>query len=243
MESLEFYQKLKLAKNSSISSRLIALIRQDSKKIIANFIDSIEREQKIMNVILIFLIKYPDIIYNRGVILIINGLLNIFSVESDIFVILCHIFQFIYPTVKNIQNFYTGIRHCQIIKEETKLFALYASRLRPKLKNALSILVKNENITETYTIAFDLAMSRLSESWFKSLFSNVLIENDLLRVWDNLFIAGFDFIQKFGLSLLSKNENFFKNSIKQEIKSLNRLKFNIHKKIKNIYIKMLIFKI
>ena len=93
-------------------------------------------------------------------------------------------------------------------------------KLRPKLVTALSLQVKQKKITEIYSEAFYLSMQRLSENWFSSLFASVLTSNDALRVWDNILVNGFEFAHKFGLALLSKNENYFRNSIKQEIKTL-----------------------
>lgn len=45
---------------------------------------------------------------------------------------------------------------------------------------------------------------------------------DLVRLWDCLFIFGFDFAHKFALVLLSKYERVFRNHIKEEIAALNQ---------------------
>ena len=83
------------------------------------------------------------------------------------------------------------------------------------------MIAKQQKTTVTYSAPFELIMARLSENWLRYLFSNILTTNDLLRVWDNFLVYGFEFIHKFGLALLSKNEGFFNNSIKQEIKNLS----------------------
>lgn len=65
---------------------------------------------------------------------------------------------------------------------------------------------------------FEIVMQRLAESWFFNLFTSNLMTSDLLRVFDCVLIHGFEFCHKFGLALLSKNETFFINSLKQEVK-------------------------
>lgn len=105
--------------------------------------------------------------------------------------------------------------------EENRVFCMFAYKLRPKLVTTLSISVKKNKNLEVFAEPFHATMRKICEGWLGSLFSSVLSHNDLFRVWDNILIYGFEFAHKFALSLLSKNENFLKNSIKQEVKSIS----------------------
>lgn len=67
-------------------------------------------------------------------------------------------------------------------------------------------------------------MERLAETWFNTLFTTNLMTTDLLRVFDCILIHGFDFCHKFGLALLSKYETFFRDILRQEVKSLDLAK-------------------
>lgn len=72
--------------------------------------------------------------------------------------------------------------------------------------------------------AFDATIERLCEGFFYHFFTGFLCFNDVLRVLDNVLIHGFEFIHKFGLSLLSNHESLIKNNIKQELKLIDMSK-------------------
>ena len=217
---MDSFRSIKINMRFDLPESLSSVLTLDINKFVANYTDSTERSNKLLNIISIFYTKYSDFIYNSGIISITNTLLSLFTIESDIFVILCYIFKNIFPQVTFIQDYLTGANQSSVLSEETKIFSMFAMKLRPKLVSSLSLEVKQKKATEIYPEAFYLIMQRLSENWFSSLFSSVLLSNDVFRVWDNILITGFEFAHKFGLALLSKYENFFRNSVKQEIKSL-----------------------
>lgn len=82
-------------------------------------------------------------------------------------------------------------------------------------------MVRLKGSENTNHEVFEIVMKRLAESWFFNLFTSNLMTSDFLRVLDCVFINGFEFCHKFGLALLSKNEAFFLNSLKQEVKIIN----------------------
>jgi hypothetical protein len=104
---------------------------------------------------------------------------------------------------------------------------MFVERLRPKILS--TFLPCNRSINEDFnansSFVFEFSMKKLGEGWFNSLFSDSLNDQDLLRVWDNIFICGFEFVQKFALILLSKNEKSYLNSISHELEDL---KMGIH---------------
>lgn len=119
-----------------------------------------------------------------------------------------------------IKDFYTGKNNSQTLMEEIKTFSIYAGKLRPKIVSLMAFPQKLGKGTIQDLSIFTVVMEKLAEGWFKSLFSNTLVSNELLRIWDNCLIHGFEFAMRFALVLLSKNENFFRNSLKKEVKSL-----------------------
>jgi Ca2+-binding EF-hand superfamily protein len=82
----------------------------------------------------------------------------------------------------------------------------------------LSIKLKEKSSSKPSSEVFDFLMKSLADSWFTSLFSSTLLTSDFLRVFDCLLIQGFDFIILFALALLGKNQRFFRNSLKNEVK-------------------------
>jgi hypothetical protein len=55
---------------------------------------------------------------------------------------------------------------------------------------------------------------------FSTLFTVCVLPSNLFRVWDTIFIYGFEAAHKFALAILSKNERLLKNTIKAETKAL-----------------------
>jgi hypothetical protein len=103
--------------------------------------------------------------------------------------------------------------------QEIKAFVRFTGTLRPKIFNTLTLRGKSNANAEKNTAAFEATMEKLAEEWFGCLLCTALGEKDLIRVWDVILIHGFTFVHKFCLVLLSKNENYFRNTIKQEIKN------------------------
>ena len=70
-------------------------------------LESSDKLQKIVCVLIVFCIKYSENIYNPGIIAITNVILSVYSIDTDAFVMLSHIFANIYPFV----NFYSGFSY------------------------------------------------------------------------------------------------------------------------------------
>ncbi|CAG9334185.1 unnamed protein product [Blepharisma stoltei] len=176
-----------------------------------------DREEKISRIINIFINKRPDIGYAYGMKNIAAVLVVIFTVESDAFVIFAHIIENVFP-----EGYFQNTNRKLAKHKELRIFELMAEKMRPKLLVSLKAVFKpsGRNVKEQDITPFILTMKRLGDVWFSTLFSTILFQSDLLRIWDNMFIYGFSFLQKFGLVLLSKHEGTLKNHIKRETKSL-----------------------
>lgn len=99
---------------------------------------------------------------------------------------------------------------------------MMAERLRPNLANTLVAVFRPKNDTNTKRdmTPFYETMKRIAETLFLTLFSTILLPQNLLRVWDVVFLYGFEAAHKVALTLLSKDERFFKNKVKAEVKNI-----------------------
>ena len=179
--------------------------------------NSDEKVSKIVSFLGMFALKRPDIGYHYGMTYMIGLLLSIFSSENEVFLLFCYIIEMIFPS-----DFFLSDNRCLGLHKELRNIAKMAEILRPNLINTLKAVFKptGSNKKETDMTPFLLFIKRTSETWIKSLFVPYLTLEDTYRVWDSIFIHGFDFIIKFTLTMFSKHENFIKNTVKQETKIL-----------------------
>ena len=91
-----------------------------------------------------------------------------------------------------------------------KIFSFYLPEL----------VKKKVNPNELDEFAFDFSIKKLGFNWFRSLFTHILLDSDFLRVWDCIFIHGFNFVQKFAVGLLVKLEKSYIHKISEELKYL-----------------------
>lgn len=97
-----------------------------------------------------------------------------------------------------------------------------AERLRKQLVNALKAVFKpnSKEAKQCDYSAFEVNVKRLAEKWLNSLFTDVLLPNLCLRVWDVVLLYGFEYLIKFGLTLLSLKEKEIIQNIKKQVKML-----------------------
>jgi len=100
---------------------------------------------------------------------------------------------------------------------EFRIFAMLAEHLRPLIVTSLRVRTSNSSADDHS--AFILMIKRVGQAWFNTLFSHMLVPSELLRVWDNVLVYEMDFVHKFALVILSKNEKFIRNSVKAEAKA------------------------
>lgn len=164
-----------------------------------------------------FVLKRPDIGYHNGMTYIIGLLLSVFAQESEIFIVFSYLVEVVFP-----DDFFVADNRQLGLHKELRVAVKMAEVLRPKLMVTLIAVFKPNggNVRETDTTPFILFIKQTVKIWIKSLFVPYLTLEDIYRVWDNIFIHGFEFILKFALILLSKHENFIKNSIKEETKNI-----------------------
>ena len=172
---------------------------------------------RIVNCIGMFVLKRPEIGYHYGMTYLVGLILSIFSAENEIFLLFCYLIEAVFP-----YDFFVADSRQLGMHKELRTVVNMAVVLRPKLMNTLVAVFKpaRTDTRETDTTPFVLFIKRTVESWIKCLFVPYLMLEDAYRAWDHVFIFGFEFITKFSLTLLSKNETFIKNTIKQETKAL-----------------------
>lgn len=98
-----------------------------------------------------------------------------------------------------------------------------AERLRPNLVNTMKAVFRTNRISnnlQSDLTPFINTMKRIGEVMFSTLFTVCVLPSNLFRVWDIIFIYGFEAAHKFALAILSKNERLLKNTIKAETKAL-----------------------
>ncbi|CAG9310827.1 unnamed protein product [Blepharisma stoltei] len=220
-ETMEYYRSVKLTKQVILVNSIAQRIKQDALKSFSGSLSSLnsgERIQKIVTLLSIFASKRNDIGYCFGMNFIAAVLVSVFSSESDAFIMFCYIIEKVFP-----ENFFSLENRQIVLHSELRAFAIMAERLRPRLVNSLRAIFKplNTSLRESDYSPFVVTIKRVGDFWFHTLFATSILPGDLLRVWDNVLIHGFEFVHKFGLTILSKNERFFKNNIKQEAKVLN----------------------
>lgn len=99
-----------------------------------------------------------------------------------------------------------------------------ARKLRHKVLEDFTVKVKENGTILVNDSVFNFVIRGLADSWFSSIFTSNLLTGDFLRVFDCVLIHGFEFIQLFALSLFSHYERFFRNCLKNEVKSVKVLK-------------------
>ena len=179
--------------------------------------NSDEKVAKIVNCLGMFVIKRPDIGYHYGMTYMIGLLLSMFTNEGDVFSLFCYIIEAIFPP-----DLFVADNRQLGLHKELRVISRMAEILRPNLINTLKAVFKpnGSNQKEIDMTPFVFFIKRTSERWIKCLFVPYLALEDTYRIWDTIFIYGFDFIIKFTLTLFSKHETFIKNAIKQETKAL-----------------------
>lgn len=217
-EAMEFFQSNKT--NFESTSQIDKKITDGTSEIWNGSLSTLKNndiEDKINLILSIFGEKRPDIGYNFGMSHIAAVLLNIFKVEGDSFVMFSHIIEFIYPG-----GYFDSDNRRMGKHIELRIFELMAEKLRPRLMNTLKAVFnpKGKSTKEIDTTPFVSTVKRIGDVWFSTLFSTSVAYPDLIRIWDNMLIFGFGFIEKFALVLLSKHEGSLKNSVKRETKSL-----------------------
>ena len=185
-------------------------------------LSSPEREARLPRLLRLFVRKREDISYVTGMSQIMAVLLSLYNSDSDTFGVFCYIIERIFP----VSYFAKGDR--ELGKHtEFRTFALLAEKLRPRLVQTLKAVFhpRGKPVTATQTREFDYSpfvttAKRIAETWFSTLFTSSLYPSDLLRVWDCLFVCGFEAAHKVALALLSRYERFVRNTVKQETTSL-----------------------
>lgn len=100
---------------------------------------------------------------------------------------------------------------------------MMAERLRPNLVNTMKAVFRTNRISnniQSDLTPFINTMKRIGEVMFATLFTVCILPSNLFRVWDTIFIYGFEAAHKVALAILSKNERLLQNTIKTETKSL-----------------------
>ena len=151
---------------------------------------------------------------------------KLFIVETDAFIMVCHVFENLYPAVLSIQDFFFTKNRFIGLHQELRIFAIMAEKMRPKLYNSLKAVYSAAETKETDSSPFVNLMKNIAEVWFKTLFTTVFNQKAVLRIFDTFLVFGVEFLHKFGLSFLSKKEKFIINSIKTETKDL-KLGFSV----------------
>lgn len=80
------------------------IIRREAPKAFTGAMSALKGEEKIQKIITVlsmFVSKCPEIGYHSGMNCIVAMLLEVFKLESDSFVMLCHIFEKLYPEVNS----------------------------------------------------------------------------------------------------------------------------------------------
>ena len=220
MEVLYFYKEISAQKKLSLPTWKYEKLKQEAANSFLGPLAPLEvpgSQQKVVNLLSIFCQKRPDIDYHQGMNFIAVVTLSVFSLETDAFLIFCHIVEKVFP-----QGFFSSEKRQLVLERELTALSLMAKDLLPELVTALQAVFVPENSSKKQSdiTPFTTTVKKLGEVLFKSLFSTVLMPQDLLRVWDNLLIHGFEFVHKFCLVLVTKNQKFLKNCIKQETKAL-----------------------
>lgn len=217
----EFYDVVKAKKQVVVSLEIIGCIKSDAQRTFGLHLAELSTEERvvrIVNVLAIFVTKNSEIGYHFGMTFIVGLLLSVFSNEKEVFVMFCHIIENVYPP-----DFFLSENRELGLHRELLAISKMAEILRPKLINTLKVVFTpaGSKKKETDLTPFTLFIKRTTEGWIRSLFVPNLILEDTYRVWDCILIYGFDFLVKFSLCLLSHNETFIKNTIKQETKQLS----------------------
>ena len=174
-------------------------------------------QQKLTTLLSLFCFRRPDIGCQEGMNYIAGVLFSVFSMESDVFIVFCHIIENVFP-----ERFFSTEDRGLVMHRELRVLSRMAEQIRPDLVKSLQAIFKpsGSNLREKDITPFVWTVKRIGETWFRTLFASFLVSSDSLRVWDNILVYGFEFVQKFALALLSRNEKFLRNNIKQETKAL-----------------------
>jgi Ca2+-binding EF-hand superfamily protein len=100
---------------------------------------------------------------------------------------------------------------------------MMAERLRPNLVDTMKAVFRTNRISnnlQSDLTPFINTIKSIGEVMFSTLFTVCVLPSNLFRVWDTIFIYGFEAAHKFALAILSKNERLLKNTIKAETKAL-----------------------
>lgn len=219
-EALQCLRQMKEQGTSQVNEGDLAAIREDAGRTYIGSLSVLNtsiREKQLITLLSLFACKRPDIGYDSGMNYLMAVLLSVFSTESDAFVMFAHIIENIYPA-----GFFEDSERNLVLHRELRVLALMAERLRPRLVKCLQAIFRTDSSPSQSDFSpFITTIKRIGEVWFSTLFCTMLVPSDLLRVWDVLFIKGFEFAQKFALVLLSRNEKFLRDNIKTEAKALN----------------------
>lgn len=219
-EALQCLRQIKEQGTSEVNEGDLAAIREDAGRTYVgslSVLNAPSREKQLVTLLSLFACKRPDIGYDSGMNYLMAVLLSVFSTESDAFVMFSHIVENIYPT-----GYFEDTERNLILHRELRVLALMAERMRPRLVKCLQAIFRTDSAPSQSDFSpFVTTIKRIGEVWFSTLFCTMLVPSDLLRVWDVLFVKGFEFAQKFALVLLSRNEKFLRDNIKTEAKALN----------------------
>jgi hypothetical protein len=100
---------------------------------------------------------------------------------------------------------------------------MLVEKMRPKILKCLSFNCDEKNLQK---FAFEMVIKKIAEIWYLNLFCLNFEEKDLLRVWDNAFVFGFEFVRKIALAMLSELESIFLIGVRKEI-----VRFDVCEKI------------
>jgi hypothetical protein len=96
-DALDFFNRQKTGK--FLSSEIFGRVKRDVAKVVNSFFETSDKSAKILNVLNVFLLRLPNFLYTIDLVQISIRLFTVFSLESDVFVILVHLYQEVYPQV------------------------------------------------------------------------------------------------------------------------------------------------
>ncbi|CAG9312912.1 unnamed protein product [Blepharisma stoltei] len=179
-----------------------------------------ERVESFREMMRMFLLKRPDIYYDFKMNHIAAFIIAVVKNERRAFILFSHIIEDILP-----EDFWS-LENRKLEKHtELRIFEMMAEILRPRLLNSLTAKFKESESSpfDEDKAAFLCTTKWIGEFLFSTLFTTLILKSTLMRIWDNIFIYGIEFIEKFALTLLSKYEGVLINQVKAEIKNIGNI--------------------
>ena len=219
-EASNFFSTMQANKSISLGEGLAARIREDMAKTSTSY-TYLDSTPKIFLIMGIYFKRNAESIYRSGMISLLHIILSIYQSECDTFIIFSHLIENIYPKVIKTQDFFTEKQNSSSFFSELRCFSVLVEKMRPKVVKSLIYKSNDKNLEK---FAFDGVIRKLAETWYSNLFLMNFDLNDLIRIWDCMFVFGFDFIRKFALALLSDLESVFLMGVNRELSGFNTCK-------------------